>query len=52
MGTRQEIVDAMNAGREAGRRGDRVTTCPYPATSLLRRAWFRGYAQAKPASGQ
>lgn len=52
MGTRQDIVEAVNAGREAGRRGDRVTTCPYPATSILRQAWIRGYAQERPAAGQ
>lgn len=52
MGTRAQIVEALTAGREAGRRGDRVTACPYPRTSLLRRAWIRGYAEQRPAAEQ
>ncbi|CAL9529274.1 Rmf/CrpP fold protein [Streptomyces sp. enrichment culture] len=52
MGARQDIVEAVQAGREAGARGDHVTACPYPATSLLRRAWFRGYAEARPLTEQ
>ncbi|GGW67979.1 Rmf/CrpP fold protein [Streptomyces griseoloalbus] len=52
MGTRQQIVEAVLAGREAGQRGDRVSACPHPATSLLRTAWIRGYAQARPLPTQ
>lgn len=52
MGTREDIARAITAGREAGARGDHVTACPYPGTSLLRRAWFRGYAEARPLTEQ
>lgn len=48
MGTREDIVKAVTAGREAGRRGDEPTTCPYPLTSTLSTAWIRGYAQSRP----
>ncbi|MFD3572811.1 Rmf/CrpP fold protein [Streptomyces sp. NPDC058644] len=50
MGTREDIVKAVAAGRDAGRRGDEPTTCPYPSTSTLRTAWIRGYAEQRPAS--
>lgn len=49
MGTREDIVKAVTAGREAGRRGDAPTTCPHPSTSTLRTAWIRGYAEQRPA---
>lgn len=52
MGTRAQIVEAVQAGREAGRRGDHVTACPHPRTSILRRAWVRGYAEERPATEQ
>ncbi|MEV4036377.1 Rmf/CrpP fold protein [Streptomyces umbrinus] len=52
MGTREDIVKAITAGREAGQRGDAPTTCPYPSTSTLRTAWIRGYAQTRPLSAQ
>ncbi|MGW4727659.1 Rmf/CrpP fold protein [Streptomyces shenzhenensis] len=48
MGTREEIVKAVTAGREAGRRGDPPTACPYPPTSTLLTAWVRGYAETRP----
>ncbi|MGW5673944.1 Rmf/CrpP fold protein [Streptomyces sp. NPDC003860] len=48
MGTREDIVKAVAAGRDAGERGARPTTCPYPTASLLRTAWIRGYASARP----
>ncbi|QKN87533.1 hypothetical protein SEA_HFRANCETTE_6 [Streptomyces phage HFrancette] len=48
MGTREDITRAVNEGAEAGRRGDPPTACPYPRTSLLRSAWIRGYARARP----
>ncbi|MFD5591948.1 MULTISPECIES: Rmf/CrpP fold protein [Streptomyces] len=48
MGTREEIVKAVTAGREAGRRGDPPTACPYPRTSTLLTAWVRGYAETRP----
>ncbi|XLX13000.1 Rmf/CrpP fold protein [Streptomyces flavusporus] len=34
------------AGQEAGRRQESPLVCPYPRTSILRRAWIRGYARA------
>ncbi|WP_332840259.1 Rmf/CrpP fold protein [Streptomyces buecherae] len=48
VGTRAELVRAINAGAEAGRRGDPVTVCPFPAGDLRRSAWVRGYARARP----
>ena len=52
MGTREEIVRAVTAGREAGDRGDPPTACPYPSTSILRTAWIRGYAERRPIAAQ
>ncbi|XXJ55824.1 Rmf/CrpP fold protein [Embleya sp. MST-111070] len=37
----------MQAGEKAGADGDPVTVCPYPAGSLLRTAWVRGYARGR-----
>ncbi|MFE6683936.1 Rmf/CrpP fold protein [Streptomyces sp. NPDC057729] len=48
MGTREDVTRAVGEGAEAGRRGDPPTACPYPRTSLLRGAWVRGYARARP----
>ncbi|WP_406014331.1 hypothetical protein OG520_22170 [Streptomyces sp. NBC_00984] len=48
MGTREDVTRAVGEGAEAGRRGDLPTVCPYPRTSLLRSAWVRGYARARP----
>ncbi|MGJ5826731.1 Rmf/CrpP fold protein [Streptomyces ossamyceticus] len=52
MGTREDIVRAVTAGREAGKRGDPPTSCPYPSTATLRTAWIRGYAETRPVSSQ
>ncbi|WP_177204482.1 Rmf/CrpP fold protein [Streptomyces sp. CC53] len=52
MGTREEIVRAVTAGREAGDRGDPPTACPYPLTSTLSTAWIRGYAERRPTADQ
>ncbi|MGY4990910.1 Rmf/CrpP fold protein [Streptomyces nigrescens] len=52
MGTREDIVKAVTAGRSAGARGDAPTVCPYPGTSTLRTAWIRGYAETRPVSAQ
>lgn len=52
MGTREEIVRAVTAGREAGRRGDPPTVCPYPRSSSLVTAWIRGYAETRPVADQ
>ncbi|WHM36306.1 Rmf/CrpP fold protein [Streptomyces sp. BPTC-684] len=46
MGPREQIVEAMLKGREAGKTDDRPV-CPYPRDSLLRRAWIKGYADAR-----
>ncbi|WP_202437988.1 Rmf/CrpP fold protein [Streptomyces sp. SID5910] len=46
MGTREDIVRAMQDGAEAGRRGDPPTACPH--RDLLRTAWIRGYASTAP----
>ncbi|MFM9613907.1 Rmf/CrpP fold protein [Streptomyces niveiscabiei] len=50
MGTREDVVRAVQEGIEAGRRGDDVRTCPYPGDSLLRTAWIKGYARERPAT--
>ncbi|MET9253757.1 Rmf/CrpP fold protein [Streptomyces sp. NPDC003717] len=50
MATREDIVRAFIRGAEAGRRGDDVTTCPHAADSLLRTAWIKGYARARPVA--
>lgn len=52
MGSRADIVQAMQDGRRAGAAGDRPNACPYPADSLLRSAWLRGYAAARPLPGE
>ncbi|MGW4963546.1 Rmf/CrpP fold protein [Nonomuraea sp. NPDC004186] len=52
MGTREDNTKAVTAGREAGRRGDPPTVCPYPGTSTLRTAWIRGYAEQRPLPRQ
>ncbi|MGW1405029.1 Rmf/CrpP fold protein [Streptomyces sp. NPDC002403] len=52
MGTREDVTRAVNEGAEAGRRGDPPTACPYPRTSLLRGAWVRGYARARPLASK
>ncbi|WP_308222568.1 Rmf/CrpP fold protein [Kitasatospora sp. A2-31] len=41
---------AAAAGRDAARAGWPVTACPHPRESLLRPAWVRGYAAARPIS--
>ena len=48
METREDIARAMLEGRKAGQAGKRATQCPHPAESLLRTAWIRGYAAARP----
>ncbi|MEW2297323.1 Rmf/CrpP fold protein [Streptomyces sp. NPDC006743] len=50
MGTREDITRAVIQGAEAGRRGDDVRTCPHPSDSLLRTAWIKGYARARPVA--
>lgn len=50
MGAREDITRAVLEGRTAARNGDPPTTCPYPGTSVLRTAWIRGYARARPAT--
>jgi ribosome modulation factor len=47
-GSRGDLVRAINAGAEAGRNGDPVTACPFPAGDLRRSAWVNGYAKARP----
>lgn len=51
MGPREQLTRALNEGAEAGRRGDRPTTCPYKADDLRRSAWIRGYARKRPLQG-
>lgn len=48
MGAREDITRAITQGIAAGKGGFPVTTCPYGRTNLLRSAWIRGYARARP----
>ncbi|MFD7508129.1 Rmf/CrpP fold protein [Streptomyces sp. NPDC059853] len=48
MNTRQQLAEAINAGRAAAEEGAHVRTCPHPAGDLRRTAWIRGYAAAPP----
>lgn len=48
MGAREDIARAVAEGNAAGKRGDRPTVCPYGRDDLLRTAWVRGYARARP----
>lgn len=52
MGTREDIVRAIEAGRQAGRDGAPSSSCPHPATSLLRTAWILGHAETQPSPAQ
>ncbi|MGW1374485.1 Rmf/CrpP fold protein [Streptomyces sp. NPDC002446] len=52
MGTREDSVKAVTAGREAGARGEAATVCPYPHASMLRTAWIRGCTERRPVSAQ
>ncbi|WP_307821521.1 Rmf/CrpP fold protein [Streptomyces coffeae] len=38
MNTRQQLVQAINEGQQAGHDRQRVTACPYPAGDLRRSA--------------
>ncbi|MGW9041243.1 Rmf/CrpP fold protein [Streptomyces lydicus] len=49
MGPKEQAVEAILKGAEAGETGQPVTVCPYPRESLLRRAWIKGYANARRA---
>jgi ribosome modulation factor len=49
VGTREQIVEAVTKGREAGTAGQEPTACPYPRDSILRTAWVKGYAPARRA---
>ncbi|MEU6238446.1 Rmf/CrpP fold protein [Kitasatospora sp. NPDC047058] len=48
MGFRADVVRAAAAGRDAARAAQPITACPHPRESLLRSAWVRGYAAARP----
>ncbi|MEU9306948.1 Rmf/CrpP fold protein [Streptomyces sp. NPDC048256] len=52
MGAREDVVRAMQEGRTAAEQGEEPTVCPYPATSILRTAWIRGYARARPVADE
>ncbi|MFF5495759.1 Rmf/CrpP fold protein [Streptomyces aquilus] len=47
MGTREQIVEAIERGKTAGETGEEPTACPYPVDSILMRAWVKGYAPAR-----
>jgi ribosome modulation factor len=46
--SRTLLVKAIAAGAAAGKAGKPVTACPFEGKSLLRSAWIRGYARARP----
>ncbi|MEU2393979.1 Rmf/CrpP fold protein [Streptomyces sp. NPDC007369] len=48
MGSREQLVRAVNEGQAAGRAGTPRTTCPYGPEDLRRTAWVRGYNSADP----
>ncbi|WP_158516453.1 Rmf/CrpP fold protein [Kitasatospora sp. MBT66] len=48
LGFRADAVRATRAGRDAARAGQPITACPHSRESLLRSAWVRGYAAARP----
>ncbi|WP_199806689.1 Rmf/CrpP fold protein [Streptomyces sp. NRRL F-5727] len=50
MGAREEITRAILDGDRAARNGDPPSVCPHPRTSVLRAAWIRGYAAARPVT--
>ncbi|MEU9968023.1 Rmf/CrpP fold protein [Streptomyces malaysiensis] len=50
MGTREDIVKAIQQGAEARSRSDDARACPYPGDCLLRTAWIRGYVRERPAT--
>jgi hypothetical protein len=52
MGPREQVVEALLAGRTAGRNADPPGSCPYPVGDLRRRAWFVGYGRARPVDDE
>ncbi|NML50546.1 hypothetical protein HHL19_12835 [Streptomyces sp. R302] len=50
MGAREDITRAVLEGRTAAQEGRPPSACPYPRTSVLRTAWIRGYAAARPVT--
>jgi ribosome modulation factor len=47
---RATMTQAIADGNAAGLAGAHVTTCPHPRGSLLRAAWVKGYARARPVT--
>lgn len=45
----RQDAKAWREGFDAGRRGDPLLSCPYPATSLLALAWSGGSIEGKAA---
>ncbi|GAA3237253.1 Rmf/CrpP fold protein [Streptomyces lavendulae] len=52
MGTRADIVQAHQAGADAGRRGDPPTVCPYGRSDIRRAMWLKGYVAGRREAGQ
>ncbi|MFZ3471457.1 Rmf/CrpP fold protein [Streptomyces sp. 2.9] len=52
MGTRAQIVEAIQKGTEAGQSGAPPTACPYGRDEILRTAWIKGYAAGRRQSGR
>ncbi|MFD4371503.1 Rmf/CrpP fold protein [Streptomyces sp. NPDC058527] len=50
MGAREDIARAIIEGDLAARNGEPPSRCPYPRTDILRTAWIRGYARARPVT--
>ncbi|MNS54386.1 hypothetical protein D3C72_871770 [compost metagenome] len=45
----QQDPTAWREGFDAGRRGDPLMSCPYPATTEQALAWSSGYVEGKAA---
>ncbi|MFD9813720.1 Rmf/CrpP fold protein [Streptomyces sp. NPDC059080] len=48
MAEHEQLVRALNEGKEAGRNDVPRNACPYAADDLRRTAWIRGYNKANP----
>ncbi|MET7616967.1 Rmf/CrpP fold protein [Streptomyces sp. NPDC005408] len=48
MGSREQLVRAVNEGKAAGDAGAPRNSCPYSAEDLRRTAWVQGYNKSRP----
>ena len=52
MAARADLAQALADGQAAAKAGKPPTACPHPAGNLLRSAWIRGYAAARPVGSK